>query len=217
MSSWEENEAQAGADAVDYSRWVWRGVVAVFMLMLLALWYFRDDSAHFSQVQVRHILIPVKSMDPAERQRAVELAQAVRQQVLDGGDFDALARQYSGDPGSASRGGYLGWSKRGAYTPDFEEYIWNADIGAVSDLILTEHGFHIIQVLDRQLSAADEYDAKIDREAWEQHRREEEERRKAGQAPASALPDAPGTTGISPKLDTTPTHEAPAQEPAAAP
>lgn len=202
MSAWHDDEVRAAeTGGRDYGRWLWVVVVALIALMLGVMWFFRDDSAHFSQVQVRHILIPASSQNPAERQRALELAQAVRQRVLDGEDFESLARQYSGDPGSGSRGGYLGWTPRGEYSEPFEEYIWNGDVGAISDLVVTEHGYHIIQVLDRKLSAADAYDAEIDRKAWEQHRAEEAERVKAGQQAPAALPNAPAVTGAPPQVN----------------
>jgi len=192
MSSWHEQEEQraAAAEGIDHARWLWLGVAVVVALMVGAMFVMREQPAAFSQVQVRHILIPSKSTDPAERQRAVDLAQTIRTRLLDGESFEDLARQYSGDPGSASRGGYLGWSKRNAYTPSFEEYCWTGEVGAISDLVASEHGYHIIQIMDRQLSKADEYDREIDRKAWEQQRAEEANRVPGG---APALPAVPGT------------------------
>ncbi len=182
MSSWQQEEERgaAAAEGVDFSRFLWVGVLLIFALLVGAMFLMREPAANFSQVQARHILIPTKSVDPAERQRSLELAQTVRSRVLEGDSFEDLARQYSGDPGSASRGGYLGWSKRGLYSAAFEEYVWTGEIGAISDLISTEHGFHIIQIIDRQLSEADKYDLEIDRKAWEQQRKEEQ----GGDAPA---------------------------------
>jgi parvulin-like peptidyl-prolyl isomerase len=210
MSSWHEQEEMraAAAEGFDYSRLLWVGVALVVGLMLAAMFLMGEPPAAFSQVQVRHILIPSKTSDPAERQRAVDLAQTVRARLLDGESFDDLARQYSGDPGSANRGGYLGWSKRGVYTPSFEEYCWTGEVGAISDLIASEHGYHIIQIMDRQLSKADEYDREIDRKAWEQQRAEEASRVPGG---APALPAIPGTATPPAPLPET----APAAPPAA--
>ena len=176
MSSWYEKEEQGAEPAFEATRWLWAAVGAVVALTLAGIYFFSNNDAVVSQVQVRHILVPFGGADPAERQRALELAQTLRERVLAGESFEALARQYSGDPGSASRGGYLGWSKKGAYTDSFEEYVWNAELGAISDLIPTIYGFHIIEVLDRRIAPADAYDMEVDRRAWEQHRREEAER-----------------------------------------
>lgn len=193
MSSWHEQEEKRAAEAegIDISRFLWAGVAIVVVLMLGAMFVLRKPPAPFSQVQVRHILIPSKSTDPAERQRAVDLAQTIRTRLLEGESFEDLARQYSGDPGSATRGGYLGWSKRGVYTPSFEEYVWTGEVDAISDLIASEHGYHIIQIMDRQLSKADEYDREIDKKAWEQQRAEEAARVPGGAPAAPPVPAAP--------------------------
>jgi len=186
MSSWYEKEEAQGGATFDTSRLIWAGVIGLIVLMLGAMYVLRGGSAQVSQVQVRHILISTKTADPAERQRALELAQSVRQQVLDGESFEELARKYSGDPGSASRGGYLGWSRRGVYTQPVEEYVWNGEVGAISDLVPSEYGFHIIQIMDRDMSEADAYDAELDRKAWEEHQKED--------AQSDGLPAPPPAT-----------------------
>lgn len=194
MSSWYEKEVDAGESRFDFSRWLWVGVFAVIALTLGGIMLFSQSDAVVSQVQVRHILIPFGSTDAAERQRAIDLAQTVRQRLLEGESFDTLARQYSGDPGTASRGGYLGWSKKGVYSETFEEYIWNGEVGTVSDIVPSAYGFHIIEILDRKISPADAYDMEIDRKAWELHRQEEKAR--AGQAaPSEAAGEAPADAG----------------------
>ncbi len=194
MSSWYEKEVDAGEPRFDFSRWLWLGVFAVIALTLGGIMLFSQSDAVVSQVQVRHILIPFGSTDAAERQRAIDLAQTVRQRVLDGESFDSLARQYSGDPGTASRGGYLGWSKKGVYSETFEEYIWNGEVGTISDIVPSSYGFHIIEILDRKISPADAYDMEIDRKAWEMHRQEEKARAEQA-APPEAAGEAPAEAG----------------------
>jgi parvulin-like peptidyl-prolyl isomerase len=56
---------------------------------------------------------------------------------------------------------------RGELEPGFDAYVWTAEVGAISDVIETSYGFHIIQVLERHISAAEEYEADLDRKARE--------------------------------------------------
>jgi parvulin-like peptidyl-prolyl isomerase len=55
------------------------------------------------------------------------------------------------------RGGDLGWAEKGTYAPSFDEYVWKADIGVVSEPTRTQFGYHLIVVTDRKLSKVDQY------------------------------------------------------------
>lgn len=80
---------------------------------------------------------------------ALALATEIRQRILDGEDFAALAAEYSDDPGSGANGGDLGWARRGAYVPEFDETVFALPIGETSELVKTQFGYHIIQVIER--------------------------------------------------------------------
>jgi len=80
---------------------------------------------------------------------ALALATQIRQRILDGEDFAALAAEYSDDTGSGANGGDLGWAKRGAYVPEFDETVFTLPIGETSELVKTQFGYHIIQVIER--------------------------------------------------------------------
>lgn len=80
---------------------------------------------------------------------ALALATDIRQRILDGEDFAALAAEYSDDPGSGANGGDLGWASRGAYVPEFDETVFSLPIGETSEPIKTQFGYHIIQVIER--------------------------------------------------------------------
>ncbi|MFZ1755350.1 MAG: peptidylprolyl isomerase [Caldilineaceae bacterium] len=80
---------------------------------------------------------------------ALALATELRQRILDGEDFAALAAEYSDDTGSGANGGDLGWAGRGAYVPEFDEAAFSLPIGEISEPIKTQFGYHIIQVLER--------------------------------------------------------------------
>ena len=96
-------------------------------------------------VSISHILIEIKA---SENQRAEALQQAedLLARIRNGENFAELARQYSGDPGSAEAGGDLGFFSRGGFVPAFEEVAFTLNPGEVSHPVETEFGYHIIRV-----------------------------------------------------------------------
>ncbi len=80
------------------------------------------------------------------RQRLKEL----RQRIVDGEKFSTLAILYSQDPGSAKKGGELGFYGRGELYPEFEAVAYNLKKGEVSEIVKTKAGFHIIQLIERR-------------------------------------------------------------------
>jgi peptidyl-prolyl cis-trans isomerase SurA len=74
-----------------------------------------------------------------------------QREVNEGRDFATLAVLYSEDPGSAARGGDLGWMSRNGLVPEFANVAFNMqDKSKVSKVVETEFGFHIIQLIDRK-------------------------------------------------------------------
>ncbi len=73
-----------------------------------------------------------------------------RERVLRGEKFGALARLYSDDPGSASKGGDLGFVERGSLYPEFEAVAFNLKSGEISQVVKTQAGYHIIQMIERR-------------------------------------------------------------------
>lgn len=97
----------------------------------------------------RHILLkPNQIRDQAE---TVELLNDIRQQALDNYDFFALAKQYSEDPGSALKGGELGWSTPGLFVPEFEKTMDSIALNEISKPFQTQFGWHILQVTERRM------------------------------------------------------------------
>ena len=82
----------------------------------------------------------------AIRQRLNEF----RERVLRGEKFSMLARLYSDDPGSASKGGDLGFAERGTFYPEFESAAFKLKSGEISPVIQTQAGYHIIQMIERR-------------------------------------------------------------------
>ena len=74
----------------------------------------------------------------------------MRKRILDGERFSTLALLYSEDPGSAKNGGELGFHGRGEFAPEFEAAAFNLRDGEISEVIETEFGFHIIQMIERR-------------------------------------------------------------------
>jgi peptidyl-prolyl cis-trans isomerase D len=102
------------------------------------------------KVRVRHILIGVS---PDAGSDAVEQAHKKAKQVLAearrGVDFAALARKYSDDP-AASEGGDLGYFSRGEMDPALEEAVFSLRKGAISPVVRTRYGFHVVKLEDVQ-------------------------------------------------------------------
>ncbi len=101
------------------------------------------------QVEVAHIFM-IPEEDENVRANAFARAEQIRDSVLSGGDFEALAREHSVDTGTAERGGELGWVRRGLFVPEFEEAVFSMSPGEVSDIVETQFGLHIIKLEERR-------------------------------------------------------------------
>ena len=75
---------------------------------------------------------------------------AIIDSVKAGTDFSGLARRHSQDPGSAAQGGDLGLVRRGQFVKEFETAVFALAEGQVSDIVETEFGLHIIQLVERR-------------------------------------------------------------------
>lgn len=82
----------------------------------------------------------------AVKERLFEL----RKRILAGERFSTLAVLYSEDPGSAKKGGELGFYGRGELYPEFEAVAFKLKDGEVSEIVETQAGFHILQIIDRR-------------------------------------------------------------------
>jgi len=103
--------------------------------------YFEENKDRFAQeeeVQASHILVDDE-----------ETANKVKKLLDDGGDFAALAKEYSKD-GSAQSGGDLGYFTKGEMIQEFEDAAFSMEIGQVSEPVKSEYGYHIIKVTDKK-------------------------------------------------------------------
>lgn len=104
--------------------------------------YFREHRSEFDrpeQMHVKHILL----QDEAE-------ARLVLARLRRGEKFEDLARQYSQDPGSKDQGGDLGFVSRGQVVPEFEQVAFTLQPKQVSDIVKTQFGYHLIQLVERR-------------------------------------------------------------------
>ena len=109
----------------------------------------RGDLVRFEeQWSVRHILMmPTKLRDKTFTKKELE---EVRVRALDGEDFSLLAKEFSEDPGSASRGGDLDWLSVGETAPAFEKMMLETPLMEFSIVFESQFGFHFLQVLEKR-------------------------------------------------------------------
>jgi peptidyl-prolyl cis-trans isomerase SurA len=100
-------------------------------------------------VDISHILMQIT---PSKQsiENAYNRMTEIKAKIENGEDFSKLAEQYSEDHGSAKNGGELGFVSRGTFVKEFEETAFALNKGEISDIIQTQFGFHIIQLLERQ-------------------------------------------------------------------
>jgi peptidyl-prolyl cis-trans isomerase SurA len=101
------------------------------------------------QTHTRHILVQPDEIldDNAIRAKM----QRIRQRIVeDGEDFADVARLESADPGSAPKGGDLGWTSPGSFIPAYEAEVAKLSPGEISQPFRTDYGWHLVQLLDRK-------------------------------------------------------------------
>jgi len=123
-------------------------IVGENALHILKLLDRTGEKTEIVQTQVSHILIKAESK-VAKSQASKRLFE-LRQRILDGEDFDTLARIYSDDTGSAATGGSLGWVSPGEMVQPFEEAFNQIPLNQVSEPIDTQFGMHILKVEERR-------------------------------------------------------------------
>lgn len=105
----------------------------------------------YARVEAQHILVRVPgSASAAQADSLHDIAESLRERVLNGEDFDELAKTYSDDPSSASRGGRLDWFERGRLVPEVEEVVFGMQPGEISEVIRSSFGYHVFKVTDRE-------------------------------------------------------------------
>ncbi len=116
--------------------------------------YYKSHPEEFTvkeeRYQIAQILIAVEpDASQKEISQARAKAQAIRARILEGENFAALAQRYSDDP-SKSNGGELGWFKPDELLDEIREVVSKLNVGDISPVVQTSHGFHILKVEDHE-------------------------------------------------------------------
>jgi peptidyl-prolyl cis-trans isomerase SurA len=102
------------------------------------------------EVRAAHIMIrfPSPSPSPEDTLKAHQKISLIRDSLTAGVDFGALAQRNSEDPGSASKGGDLGYFGRRRWVQPFDEVALSMNPGEVSGIVRTPYGYHLIKCID---------------------------------------------------------------------
>jgi len=111
-----------------------------------------EDSLPMVQTQYElNELVIYPKVEQEEIDRVKKQLREFQKEIKEGRDFATLAVLYSEDPGSAARGGDLGWMTRSQLIPEFAAVAFNlTKKNTVSKIVETEYGYHIIQLIDRK-------------------------------------------------------------------
>jgi peptidyl-prolyl cis-trans isomerase C len=115
--------------------------------------FYEENKEEFRQpelVKASHILVsfPAGAGEEAKKE-ALQQIKAIQDDLQEGGDFAALAREHSQCP-SGAEGGDLGYFGRGQMVPEFEQAAFGLEPGQVSDIVETQFGYHLIKVEDKK-------------------------------------------------------------------
>jgi peptidyl-prolyl cis-trans isomerase D len=112
--------------------------------------YYDKNQSRYGEIEKRHahhILIALPAgADAKADAAALAKAQDVVAQLKAGKDFSELSKKYSADPGSATRGGDLGWADKATYVASFADALFGMQPGQISDPVKTQYGYHIIRL-----------------------------------------------------------------------
>lgn len=142
---------------------------------------YEEEKARFvapEERRVAHILIPVpKDAGPEAEAKARAEAEALLARIRRGEDFAALAKERSADPGSAAKGGDLGFVGRGVLDEPLEEAVFALKKpGEVAGPVRTRFGYHIVKLLAVRGGKTKPFEAVRDALAREYRRRQAEAR-----------------------------------------
>jgi peptidyl-prolyl cis-trans isomerase D len=133
--------------------------------------YYDKNQTRYGEIEKRHahhILIALPAgADAKADAAALAKAQDVVAQLKGGKDFGELSKKYSADPGSATRGGDLGWADKATYVASFADALFSMQPGQISDPVKTQYGYHVIrldEIRPAHVRSFDEAHAQIESE-----------------------------------------------------
>lgn len=110
------------------------------------------------QVTARHIILTTEGItDEGELAAKRSELESIRQEIIEGADFGEVAQERSEGP-SAANGGQLGQFARGQMVPAFEEVAFSLEPGEISEIVETQFGYHIVEVLEKTEGSTESYE-----------------------------------------------------------
>ena len=110
----------------------------------------KDSLPYFSSEVELAQIVKYAQVSKQQKLAARQKLEELRKRILAGEDFATLARQHSQDPGSAANGGELGFFKRKELVPEYEAAALRLEPGGISNVIESQFGFHLIQLIERK-------------------------------------------------------------------
>ncbi|MEQ9423622.1 MAG: peptidylprolyl isomerase [Cyclobacteriaceae bacterium] len=110
-----------------------------------------QDSLPFFSTEVKvGQIVKIPEVSKSQKDQVRAKLREIRQRILDGEDFNQLAKDFSMDPSVVQNGGELGFQRRGVLAPEFEAMGFKIKPGQISEPFETDFGFHILQLLERR-------------------------------------------------------------------
>ena len=110
----------------------------------------KDSMPYFNaEVEISELVIKPK-VNAIQKAIAYKKLEEIKTKILEGAAFDEMASKYSDDGGSARAGGELGWMKRGSLVAEYEAAAYNLEKNEISEIVESQFGLHLIQLLDRR-------------------------------------------------------------------
>ena len=95
-------------------------------------------------------IVKEPSISKEEMEATRDRLKGLRERILKGDNFAAMATLYSEDPGSSRKGGDIGFVGRGQLYPEYEAVAFGLKKGEISDIVKSKAGYHIIQLIERR-------------------------------------------------------------------
>ena len=110
----------------------------------------KDSLPYFSSEVELGQIVKFAEVSKQQKEEARKQLEDIRKRILAGEDFATLAKQYSQDPGSAAAGGELGFFKKKELVPEYEAAALRLEPGGISNVVESQFGFHLIQLIERK-------------------------------------------------------------------
>jgi peptidyl-prolyl cis-trans isomerase C len=132
--------------------------------------YYAAHKGDWDEVKARHILIRMQGSRVPVREghkdltdeEALAKAKEVRAKIVAGAKFEEVAKTESDDVGSGENGGDLGTFGQGQMIPEFDDVVFKAPLGQITEPIKTAYGYHLILVEERKSKPFDDARAEIE-------------------------------------------------------